>query len=92
VNQIELHPALQQRAVATFNTDHGIVTEAWSPLAQGAVLGDEAIVSIASRHSATPAQVVLRWHLQQGRVVIPKSVTPARIRQNLNGLGFELTA
>jgi len=92
VNQIELHPALQQRAVSTFNSDNGIVTEAWSPLAQGAVLGDEAIVSIASRHSVTPAQVVLRWHLQQGRVVIPKSVTPARIRKNLDVFGFELRA
>ena len=76
VNQVELHPALQQRDVAVFNGAHGIATEAWSPLAQGAVLDDPAVVDIAARHGRTPAQVVLRWHLQQGRVVIPKSVTP----------------
>ncbi|UOQ88106.1 aldo/keto reductase [Agromyces endophyticus] len=92
VNQIELHPALQNRATAAANTRHGIVTEAWSPLAQGAVLGDEAVVASAARHGASPAQVVLRWHLQQGRVVIPKSVTPSRIAENLDVFGFELTA
>jgi 2,5-diketo-D-gluconate reductase A len=75
-----------------FNGGHGIATEAWSPLAQGAVLDDPAVVDIAARHGRTPAQVVLRWHLQQGRVVIPKSVTPARIRENLDVFGFALTA
>ncbi|MEV7132431.1 aldo/keto reductase [Arthrobacter sp. NPDC093128] len=92
VNQVELHPALQQRDVAVFNGAHGIATEAWSPLAQGAVLDDPAVVDIAARHGRTPAQVVLRWHLQQGRVVIPKSVTPSRIRENLDVFGFTLSA
>ena len=92
VNQVELHPALQQRDVAVFNGTHGIATEAWSPLAQGAVLDDPAVVEIAARHGRTPAQVVLRWHLQQGRVVIPKSVTPSRISENLDVFGFTLSA
>ncbi|MGB4780079.1 aldo/keto reductase [Microbacterium sp.] len=92
VNQVELHPALQNRDVIAADARHGIATEAWSPLAQGAVLGDPAIVTIAAAHGKTPAQVVLRWHLQQGRIVIPKSVTPARIAQNLDVFGFDLTA
>ncbi|WP_427016299.1 aldo/keto reductase [Pseudarthrobacter sp. P1] len=91
VNQIELHPALQQRGVEAFNAAHGIATEAWSPLAQGAVLGEETVRAIAAAHDVTPAQVILRWHLQQGPIIIPKSVAPARIRQNLDILGFELT-
>lgn len=92
VNQIELHPALQQQDIAAFNTANGIATEAWSPLAQGAVLNDPAVVAIAMAHGYTPAQVILRWHLQQGRIIIPKSVTPARIAENLDILGFELSA
>ncbi|QAY73028.1 aldo/keto reductase [Agromyces protaetiae] len=92
VNQVELHPALQNRAVIAANDALGIVTEAWSPLAQGAVLGEASIVRVAERHGQTPAQVVLRWHLQQGRVVIPKSVTPARIAENLDVFGFDLDA
>ncbi|MGX1933194.1 aldo/keto reductase [Microbacterium resistens] len=92
VNQVELHPALQNRAVVAANTARGIVTEAWSPLAQGAVLRERAIVEIAERHGKTPAQVVLRWHLQQGRVVIPKSVTPARIAENLDVFDGDLSA
>ena len=92
VNQIELHPALQNRDVIAANTRHGIATEAWSPLAQGAVLRDPAVVAIAEAHGVSPAQAVLRWHLQQGRIVIPKSVTPARIAENFDVLGFELTA
>ncbi|WOP17380.1 aldo/keto reductase [Raineyella sp. LH-20] len=92
VNQVELHPALQNRTVVAANQALGIVTEAWSPLAQGAVLGEAAITAIAERHVRTPAQVVLRWHLQQGRVVIPKSVRPARIAENLDVFGFELSA
>jgi 2,5-diketo-D-gluconate reductase A len=91
VNQVELHPALQQRDVQAFGDAHGIATEAWSPLAQGAVLDHPAVDDIAARHGRSPAQVVLRWHLQQGRVVIPKSVTPARIRENLDVFGFTLT-
>ncbi|MFE6735320.1 aldo/keto reductase [Microbacterium sp. NPDC057650] len=92
VNQVELHPALQNRAVVAANEARGIVTEAWSPLAQGAVLGDDAVLAAAAAHGKSPAQVVLRWHLQQGRVVIPKSVTPSRIAENLDVFDFELTA
>jgi len=92
INQVELHPALQQRELRAYHREHGILTEAWSPLAQGAVLGDPAVARIAAAHDVTPAQVVLRWHLQTGNVVIPKSVTPARIAANLDVLGFELTA
>lgn len=91
VNQVELHPALQQSELRAFHAEHGIATEAWSPLAKGEVLGDEAIAGIAGTHGVTPAQVVLRWHLQLGNIVIPKSVTPERIRQNLDVFGFELT-
>ena len=91
VNQIELHPALQNRETQATNATRGIVTEAWSPLAQGAVLKDPAITAIAEQHGVSPAQVVLRWHLQQGRVVIPKSVTPARITANLDVFDFELS-
>ncbi|WP_406620442.1 aldo/keto reductase [Pengzhenrongella sicca] len=91
VNQIEVHPALQQRSIQDFNHEHGIRTEAWSPLAKGTVLADPIITSIAARADRTPAQVVLRWHLQQDRIVIPKSVTPARIAENLDAMSFELT-
>jgi 2,5-diketo-D-gluconate reductase A len=91
VNQIELHPALQQRDVAAANGAHDVVTEAWSPLAQGAVLADPAVTGIAKNHGVSPAQVILRWHLQQGRVIIPKSVTPSRIRENLDVFGFVLS-
>ena len=92
VNQVELHPALQQRDIQAANAAHGVVTEAWSPLAQGgALLSEEAITTIADRLGRTPAQVVLRWHLQQGRVVIPKSVTPSRIAENIALFDFELT-
>ncbi|WP_318216936.1 aldo/keto reductase [Streptomyces sp. SCL15-6] len=91
VNQVELHPGLQQRELRAAHARLGIVTEAWSPLAQGAVLEDEAITTIAARHGKSAAQVVLRWHLQLGNVVIPKSVTPARIRENLDVFDFTLT-
>ncbi|ALV44319.1 hypothetical protein MB46_01105 [Arthrobacter alpinus] len=91
VNQVEIHPALQQRAIASFDAANGIATEAWSPLAQGAVLSDPAVLAIAETHGRTPAQVILRWHLQQGRVIIPKSVTPARIAENLDIVGFQLS-
>ncbi|MGC0413748.1 2,5-diketo-D-gluconate reductase A [Streptomyces sp. SAI-195] len=92
VNQVELHPGLQQSALRAVHAELGIATEAWSPLAQGAVLKDEAITTAADRHGKSPAQVVLRWHLQLGNIVIPKSVTPARIRQNLDVFDFTLTA
>lgn len=92
VNQVETHPALQQRDIQAANAANGIISEAWSPLAQGAVLSDPAVLAIAETHGRTSAQVILRWHLQQGRVIIPKSVTPSRIAENLNILGFELAA
>ncbi|MFC0676011.1 aldo/keto reductase [Brachybacterium hainanense] len=91
VNQVELHPALQNRETVAANTRRDIATEAWSPLGQGAALDDPAIGAIAGAHGVTPAQVVLRWHLQQGRIVIPKSVTPSRIAANLEVTGFSLT-
>ncbi|GGY34958.1 aldo/keto reductase [Streptomyces tanashiensis] len=91
VNQIELHPALQQSELRAFHGEHRIATEAWSPLAQGAVLDDPAIGAIAAAHGKSPAQVVIRWHLQLGNVVIPKSVTPARIRANADVFDFVLT-
>ncbi|APX33689.1 2,5-diketo-D-gluconic acid reductase [Brachybacterium sp. P6-10-X1] len=90
VNQIELHPALQNRETVAANTRLGIATEAWSPLAQGAVLKDPAVLAAASTHDVSPAQIVLRWHLQHGNIVIPKSVTPERIAANLDVFGFEL--
>ncbi len=91
LNQVELHPSLQQQELRTFHARHDIATEAWSPLAQGAVLKDDAITAIAERHGKTPAQVVLRWHLQIDNIVIPKSATPARIRENIDVFDFELT-
>ncbi|GAA1701337.1 aldo/keto reductase [Streptomyces yatensis] len=91
INQVELHPYLQQGQLRDFHAQHKIATEAWSPLAQGALLQDPALAAIAQRHGKTPAQVVLRWHLQLGNVVIPKSVTPARIRENIDVFDFTLT-
>jgi 2,5-diketo-D-gluconate reductase A len=92
INQVELHPNLIQRELRAFHARHGIATEAWSPLARGGLLDDPAVGAIATRHGHTPAQVILRWHLQIGNVVIPKSVTPSRIAQNLDVFGFELDA
>nr|WP_307846784.1 aldo/keto reductase [Actinospica durhamensis] len=91
VNQVELHPALVQQRVRDFDAAHGIATEAWSPLAKGSVLHEQALTEIAARHGKTPAQIVLRWHIQLGNTVIPKSVTPERIRQNIDVFDFELT-
>jgi 2,5-diketo-D-gluconate reductase A len=91
VNQIELHPLLQQVELRAWHAEHDIATEAWSPLAQGEVLKDDTLVTIAAHHERTVAQVILRWHLQLGNVVIPKSVTPARVRENLDIFDFELT-
>jgi diketogulonate reductase-like aldo/keto reductase len=91
VNQIELHPHLQQAELRRVHQEHGILTEAWSPLGQGEVLDDPAIAEIAEAHDRTAAQVVLRWHLQLGNVVIPKSVTPARIRENFQLFDFKLS-
>lgn len=92
VNQVELHPWLPQAEVRRYDAAHGIVTEAWSPLARGRVLGDPTLDALARKHGATPAQIVIRWQLQLGNVVIPKSSTPARIRENLDVLGFTLDA
>jgi 2,5-diketo-D-gluconate reductase A len=91
VNQVELHPRLQQADLRAWHAEHGIVTEAWSPLAQGELLDDETIGEIAARHGKSPAQAILRWHLQLGNVVIPKSVRPARIRENFELFDFELS-
>jgi 2,5-diketo-D-gluconate reductase A len=90
VNQIELHPLLQQRELRDFHARAGIVTEAWSPLAQGLALASPVVAEIAERHERSPGQIVLRWHLQLGSVVIPKSVTPARIAENFAVRDFEL--
>ncbi len=90
INQVELHPYFQQQGLRHEHEQLEIVTEAWSPLAQGLVLDDPVIVEIAEAHSKTPGQVVIRWHLQLGNVVIPKSVTPERIQQNFAVLDFEL--
>ncbi|WP_215544788.1 aldo/keto reductase [Amycolatopsis sp. CA-230715] len=90
VNQIELHPQLQQGPLREFHAENGIVTEAWSPLAQGALFSDGTIGSLASKYGKTAAQIILRWHLQLGTVVIPKSVTPSRIAENIDVFDFEL--
>ncbi len=90
VNQIEVHPYLTNEAVRTYGREHGIATEAWSPIAQGGVLGDQAITRIAEEVGKTPAQVVLRWHVQRGDIVFPKSVTPSRMREIFEIFDFEL--
>ncbi len=91
VNQIELHPHLQQHASREFHAEQGIATEAWSPLGSGkGLLEVPAIIAIAQKHGRSPAQIVLRWHIQLGNVVIPKSVTPSRIKENIDVFGFEL--
>jgi 2,5-diketo-D-gluconate reductase A len=90
VNQIELHPYLRNEEVASYCAEHGIGVEAWSPIAQGEVLDDETITAIAADVDRTPAQVVLRWHVQHGHIVFPKSVTPERIEENFALFDFEL--
>ena len=91
VDQIELHPHLQQHAAREYHAEQGIATEAWSPLGSGkGLLEVPAIVAIAQKHGRTPAQVVLRWHVQLGNVVIPKSVTPSRIKENIEVFDFTL--
>ncbi|WP_327265292.1 MULTISPECIES: aldo/keto reductase [unclassified Streptomyces] len=93
VNQVELHPLFPQAGLRAVHAERGIATEAWSPLGQGKeLLTLPAVTAIAGKHGRSAAQVVLRWHLQHGNVVIPKSVTPARIRENLDVFGFELDA
>jgi 2,5-diketo-D-gluconate reductase A len=91
VNQIELHPLLTQPGLRREHEDRGIVTEAWSPLAQGAALEDAAVTEVAEAHGRTPGQVVLRWHVQLGNVVFPKSITPQRLEENIDIWDFELS-
>lgn len=91
VNQIELHPLLQQQELREVHAQLGIATEAWSPLGQGALLSDDTVTSVAGAHGKTPAQVLIRWHIQLGNIVIPKSVTPERIVSNFDVFDFELS-
>ena len=91
VNQIEVHPYFGNEAVRRYGEAHNIVTEAWSPIAQGEVLDDPAIKRVAEKVGKTPAQVVLRWHLQRGDVVFPKTVTPSRMEENFSVFDFELS-
>ena len=90
VNQIEVHPYFTNDEVRGYGAEHRILTEAWSPIAQGAVLDDPTITAIAERVGKSPAQVTLRWHLQLGDIIFPKSVTPARIKENFQIFDFEL--
>jgi len=91
VNQIEVHPDFTQDALRAYHRDHGIATEAWSPIGQGGeLLQDRTLTSLAEKYGRSPAQIVLRWHLQLGNIVFPKSSTPSRIRENVDVFGFEL--
>lgn len=91
VNQIELHPHFQQRELREFHSKVGIKTECWSPLGRGQVLTDPVIGTIAAKHGKTPAQIIIRWHIENGFIVIPKSVTPSRIAENFNVFDFKLS-
>ncbi|GAA2548203.1 aldo/keto reductase [Winogradskya consettensis] len=91
VNQVEIHPYLTNEEIRSYDRENEIATEAWSPIAQGAVLGDPVITEIAERAGKTPAQVVLRWHIQRGDIVFPKSKTPERVRENFAIFDFELS-
>lgn len=91
VNQVELHPWLQEAELRAWHAEHGIVTEAWSPLAQGVLFDDETVVRIAESHGRTPAQAVMRWHMQLGNVAVPKLVTPQLIRELVEAFDFELS-
>ncbi len=93
INQIELHPFLQQAELRAYHQQHGIATEAWSPLGgqDGPVLDDQSITGLSEKYGKTAAQVVLRWHLQQGNIVFPKSTTPSRIKENIDVFDFELS-
>jgi 2,5-diketo-D-gluconate reductase A len=92
LNQVELHPKFQQAALRKGHAERGIATESWSPLGQGSLFDDPTIAAIATRHKRTPAQVIIRWHLDSGLVVIPKSSNPTRIAENLDVFGFSLDA
>ncbi len=91
LNQIQLHPRFQQRAMRAKHANLGVLTESWSPLGQGQMLADPVIAEIAARHGKSPAQVIIRWHLDSGLIVIPKSVTPSRIVENFNVFDFTLS-
>lgn len=91
-NQIELHPYFQRRDMRAFHNEKGIAIESWSPLGVGRVLEDETIVAVAEKHGKTPGQVVIRWHLQQGLVLFPKSSNPDRLRENFDVFDFDLDA
>jgi 2,5-diketo-D-gluconate reductase A len=90
LNQIELHPQFQQDELRLFHSKHNIATEAWSPLGQGKILEDATLKTIAEKHGKSVAQVILRWHIETGNIVIPKSVTPARIKENFDVFDFHL--
>jgi 2,5-diketo-D-gluconate reductase A len=92
VNQIELHPRFQQKELTAYHAEHGIITESWSPLGQGTLLHDPTLGTLAQKHGKTPAQVVIRWHLDRGYIVIPKSATASRIRENFDVFDFSLDA
>lgn len=90
INQVELHPLFQQKELKAFHAKHGILTEAWSPLAQGNLLKDETVALMARKHQKSPAQIILRWHMENGHVAIPKSVHPERIKENISIFDFKL--
>ena len=90
LNQIELHPQFQQDELRLFHSKHDIATEAWSPLGQGKILEDDTLKAIAEKHGKSVAQIILRWHIETGNIVIPKSVTPARIKENFDIFDFRL--
>jgi len=92
VNQVELHPLFQQRALRAFHDEHGIRTESWSPLGKGRLMEEPVIARIAGKHGKTPAQVIIRWHLDSGLIVIPKSVNPKRLQENVSVFDFSLDA
>ncbi|CAM4250843.1 aldo/keto reductase [Kerstersia similis] len=92
LNQVELHPRFQQRELRAFHARHGIATQSWSPLGQGTLLTHPVVTAVAQKHRRTPAQVIIRWHLDQGLITIPKSVTPSRIAENFNVFSFRLDA
>ena len=90
LNQVELHPSFQQQTVRDYNTAHGILTEAWAPLSRGKLTEDAVIVGLAKKHGKSPAQVILRWHIQLGNLVIPKTSNPERLAENIDIFDFEL--
>jgi 2,5-diketo-D-gluconate reductase A len=90
LNQVELHPALQQPELRAYDSSHGIATEAWSPLARGRFNNEAVIVKIAEKHGKTPSQVIIRWHIELGNLVIPKTATPSRLLENISVFDFKL--